>query len=175
MRTPAKIVLGVIALCVVVALTQIDFNAKAEESPKSNFEAPEMLPEVTMDTPELANFNVALKTANLTDTLTTAGPFTIFAPADTAFSNLPSHQFSDLMTAPNKAPLRRLLQKHIVAGRYSLKDLQPGDTLQTLAGSPLVISQPGDTLKVNGATILSANVEAANGIIHTLQNFAAEQ
>ena len=168
MKLPTKIVLGIVAVSLVIALTQIDFSAEGKET-ETTAPEPETVVDVASDANNLSTFIVALKSAGLVDTLRNGGPYTIFAPADTAFSSLPEGEYGTLMQPENKDRLAQLVQNHAVNGVIEAEDLENGDTLQTLTGASLVINRSNDSLRVNGSLITNSDIPASNGVVHIVE------
>ncbi|MBD2019989.1 fasciclin domain-containing protein [Leptolyngbya sp. FACHB-36] len=107
----------------------------------------------------------AVTTAGLADTLKSPGPFTVFAPTDEAFSKLPSGTVEALLE--DILTLRKILEYHVVAGELAAPEITNQNSATTVEGSTLKISSNGG-VKVNDATVVTANVEADNGIIHVI-------
>ncbi|RKD16349.1 hypothetical protein BCY91_03960 [Pelobium manganitolerans] len=110
----------------------------------------------------------AIKKANLEETLAGKGPFTIFAPSNTAFNNLPNGKLEDLLKPENKSELSKLLTNHIVSGNYKTADLKDGMELQSLAGNILKVSVKDGLVKVNNVKISLADAISNNGVIHVV-------
>jgi uncharacterized surface protein with fasciclin (FAS1) repeats len=120
----------------------------------------------------------AVKAAGLVDTLSGAGPFTVFAPTDAAFAKLPAGTVATLLRPENKAALQSVLTYHVVAGRVSAADLvrkirAGGGTakLATVQGGTLTARLVGGKVvltdgKGGRATVTRADVVQSNGIIH---------
>jgi transforming growth factor-beta-induced protein len=104
--------------------------------------------------------------ADLVDTLKGEGPFTVFAPLDAAFEALPAATV-DAVTSDD-ALLTTVLTYHVIPGKLSLSDLQPG-SIETVAGIELEVTKDddGNTL-INGIPVAVGNVQASNGVIHVL-------
>lgn len=111
----------------------------------------------------------ALQASDLNTALAGSGPFTVFAPSDVAFANLPAGTVESLLEPQNRGLLTRILTYHVVRGRITSFDLNPGDALEltTLAGIPIqVVVDAGGGIKVNGANVVAGDIPASNGIIH---------
>lgn len=120
----------------------------------------------------------AVKAADLVDTLSSPGPFTVFAPTDDAFAALPDGTVSTLLKPENKGTLTNVLTYHVVAGRVPAAALtqairQSGGTyeFQTVAGETLSAAFDGHTIVVTdnaGRTtkVVQADVKTTNGVIH---------
>ena len=122
----------------------------------------------------------AVQAAGLVDALKGAGPFTVFAPTNDAFENLPDGTVPTLLKPENKAMLTKILTYHVVPERLTVgmlkKRIKAGNgvaTLKTLSGGNLMVMMNGDNLMLkdeNGATanITITNVFQSNGIIHVI-------
>jgi uncharacterized surface protein with fasciclin (FAS1) repeats len=110
----------------------------------------------------------ALKAAEYVDALTNVGPFTVFAPVNSAFDALPSGTLDNLVKPENKRMLRDILEYHVLLGVYREADFVGGRRLGTADGRSIEITKgaAGEVL-INGAKILGT-VEASNGIIHII-------
>ena len=115
-------------------------------------------------------FLKAVEAAGLTSTLQKPGPYTVFAPTDTAFSKLPAGTLDDLLKPENKAKLVATLSYHIAAGKYSNASLSKMDEVKTLQGTEVDVdtSTDGKVIEIDEAKILGADVEAANGVLHAI-------
>ena len=121
------------------------------------------------------NFKTFLKAvdaAGLTSTLQKPGPYTVFAPTDTAFSKLPAGTLDDLLKPENKAKLVATLSYHVAAGKYSSADLSKMDEVKTLQGTEVDVdtSTDGKIIEIDEAKILGADVEASNGVLHAIDS-----
>jgi uncharacterized surface protein with fasciclin (FAS1) repeats len=109
----------------------------------------------------------AVQAANLVDTLKSPGPFTVFAPNDAAFAKLPPGTITTLLQ--NIPQLARILTYHVVPGKLMQSDLEKMGTVTSVEGSPIPIDC-SDNFEVKNATVLMADIEADNGVIHVLDN-----
>lgn len=109
----------------------------------------------------------ALAAAGLVDTLKSEGPFTVFAPTDDAFAALPAGTVDDLLKPENKDQLTAILTYHVVSGKVMSTDLSDGMTATTVQGGDLTVDL-SDGVKINAATVTSADIEATNGVIHVI-------
>jgi len=124
----------------------------------------------------------AVKAAGLVDTLKGKGPFTVFAPTNDAFAQLPTGTVDTLMKPENKAALQGVLTYHVVPGKISAADLsnqivQAGGmaTLKTASGGSLGAKLQGDKVvlvdeKGGTAEVTIANVNQSNGVIHVVDS-----
>ena len=107
----------------------------------------------------------AAEAANLTEALYNDGPFTLFAPTDDAFAELPDGTVENLLDNPKE--LTKVLKYHLVKGNIFSTDLNNGSSVATLLGSPVSINTIEGVL-VNNAKVIQADVEASNGVIHVI-------
>jgi uncharacterized surface protein with fasciclin (FAS1) repeats len=125
----------------------------------------------------------AVKAAGLVDTLMTKGPFTVFAPTNDAFENLPEGTVGTLIKPENKATLTKILTYHVVAGKVTAKDLMK--MIKSGGGTAMLKTVSGGTLtaKMNGpmnvvimdekggiADISTYDVMQSNGVIHVIDS-----
>jgi uncharacterized surface protein with fasciclin (FAS1) repeats len=122
----------------------------------------------------------AVKAAGLVDTLSSTGPFTVFAPTNSAFAKLPAGTVDTLLKPENKDRLVGVLTYHVVPGRYTAKDIMDmiqkdgGKTmLKTVEGEELTFESKDGSLwvwdaKGNAAKITIKNVMQSNGVIHVI-------
>jgi transforming growth factor-beta-induced protein len=110
----------------------------------------------------------ALTAAELLDVLKGMGPFTVFAPTDTAFANLPAGTLDNLLKPENKAQLQAVLKYHVVAGKVLAADVVKLTSATTLEGSAVKVSVSGSTVMINDSKVTQADVMASNGVIHVI-------
>ncbi len=110
----------------------------------------------------------AVQAAGLVDTLKGDGPFTVFAPTDEAFSALPAGTVEDLLKPENKEKLIAVLTYHVVPGKVMSGDVS-GKMLsvETVQGSTVDVNGMNG-VSVDGANVISANIETTNGVIHVI-------
>ena len=105
--------------------------------------------------------------------LTTTGPYTLLAPTDTAFKKLEGEKLTDLLKPENKVQLTHLLQQHVVVGKVNFKDLKDGEKLTTLLGKHLSVKVQDGKVSIDNATIQNHDIQASNGVIHSLDTVLA--
>ncbi len=124
----------------------------------------------------------AIKTANLVKTLKSEGPFTVFAPVNSAFAKLPEGTVKTLLQPENKETLSKILTYHVVAGTFYATDVI--NAINASDGEFSIKTVSGDILKAslqNGTVILTdenggvsavtkTNVKASNGVIHVIDS-----
>ena len=115
----------------------------------------------------------AVKAAGLVDTLSSKGPFTVFAPTNAAFGKLPAGTVDTLVKPENKATLTKILTYHVVPGKLAAADLTDGKKLKTVQGDELTVKNAGGKVTLTDAkggtsTVTIANVNQSNGVIHVV-------
>lgn len=108
----------------------------------------------------------ALQAAELVNTLSGEGPYTVFAPTDEAFNQLPDGALEYLLQPENRDVLKQVLTYHVVPGEVTASEITPGG-LSALSGG-LAIGVEGSRVIVNNASVVNANVQASNGVIHAI-------
>jgi uncharacterized surface protein with fasciclin (FAS1) repeats len=107
--------------------------------------------------------------SGLDQVLSGKGPYTVFAPTDIAFAKLDKGVLDNLLKPENKTKLADLLNHHVVEGKVNFKDLKDGEKLKTVNGKQLVVHIKDGHTTVDGAIIQSHDVQATNGVIHSLE------
>ncbi len=122
--------------------------------------------------PETNRFGSLLESVGYDDILHEPGPFTVFAPTNTAYNNL-SDEFTESLKLPDQeGTLRQMLLYHIVRGRYLAEDITNGMELTTIQGEKLKFNKAKDYWIINGYSYIETyNVESKNGVIHTVTSF----
>ncbi len=118
-------------------------------------------------TPELSTLNSLMVNAGLTDTLKSAGPFTVFAPTNAAFAKVPAKTLDDLAKDPAK--LKAVLTYHVVSGKVMAADVKNGNA-KTVNGANLALSKSGDFVTVEDGMVQKADISATNGVIHIIDS-----
>ena len=110
----------------------------------------------------------AIKAAGLVDTLNGKGPFTVFAPSDTAFSKLPAGTVDGLLKPENKAKLVSILAYHVIPGKIMSGDIAGKKiSVKTVQGSEISVDAMYG-VKINDSNVVSADIAATNGVIHVI-------
>jgi uncharacterized surface protein with fasciclin (FAS1) repeats len=110
----------------------------------------------------------AVKAAGLVETLSGAGPFTVFAPTNAGFDKLPKGTVESLLTPEKKADLTGILTYHVVAGAVKAADLKDGQMVKTLNGKELKVTIKDGKVMIDGATVTAADLSAGNGVVHVI-------
>lgn len=110
----------------------------------------------------------AAAAADLVQTLSGPGPFTVFAPTDAAFAKLGPSAIADLLKPENKARLASILTYHVVPGRVYADQVVGMTSAKTVEGDSIAIKVVGGKVMIDNATVIATDVEAANGVIHVI-------
>ncbi|XZE56184.1 fasciclin domain-containing protein [Planctomycetaceae bacterium SH139] len=110
----------------------------------------------------------AVKAAGLVETLKGDGPFTVFAPTDAAFEDLPEGTVADLLKPENKDKLVAILTYHVVPGKVMAADVVKLDSATTVQGKDVAVTVEGETVMINGAKVVAADIECSNGVVHAI-------
>lgn len=146
-------VLGLLAL--------FALNAQAIAKPEKDIVA------VASGSSHLKTLVTAIKAAGLADTLKGTGPFTVFAPSDSAFAKLPKGTVEELLKPENKEKLTSILTYHVVPGKVLSSDLKTM-MATTVNGQQLDVKVTGGKVMVNNATVTKADIPASNGVVHVI-------
>ena len=117
----------------------------------------------------------AVQAAGLVETLKGKGPFTVFAPTDEAFDKLPEGTVESLLQPENKEQLVAVLTYHVVPGKVLAADVVPLSSAKTVQGSEVTIAVENGTVKIDGATVVKADIETTNGVIHVIDTVILPQ
>lgn len=107
----------------------------------------------------------AIDRAGLSGVLEHEGPYTVFAPSDEVFAKLPDGAIDSLLAA--RDTLLDVVNYHVVPGRMTSGEIARRISAETLQGEDLAISNNG-AVRIDGARLLSADIEASNGVIHII-------
>lgn len=114
--------------------------------------------------PQLSTLNTLVKQAGLAETLKAAGPYTVFAPTNDAFNAMPAKAKDELK---NPARLKEVLSYHVLPARLTAAQVKPGN-VKTAQGANLALAKAGDFVTVEEAMVQTADIAAANGVVHTV-------
>lgn len=129
--------------------------------------------ELAVATPELSTLVTAVVAAELDEALSGEGPFTVFAPVNSAFAALDEAQLERLLAEDNRELLQKVLTYHVVEGEVMAGDLVDGAQVTTLQGGTLTIDLSGEP-RVNGARIITTDIVGSNGVVHLIDGVLTE-
>lgn len=121
--------------------------------------------ETAMKAGSFGTLVAALDAAELVDTLSEGGPFTVFAPNDDAFAKLPEGAIKSLLE--DKPALTNILTYHVARGKLMAADVADLPSLETLQGQSLTIDTE-DGVRIDAAKVIRPDIEAENGVIHVI-------
>jgi uncharacterized surface protein with fasciclin (FAS1) repeats len=124
--------------------------------------------ELASETEILTTLVAAVQAAGLVETLQGDGPFTVFAPTNEAFAALPEGTVESLLMEENRDQLIKILTYHVVSGKVMSGDLSDGMMAETVEGSQIEVSISGYGVNINNASVVQADIEASNGVVHLI-------
>jgi len=129
---------------------------------------PSTVVDIAVGSADHSTLVAAVKAAGLVETLSGAGPFTVFAPTNAAFDKLPAGTLDNLLKPESKATLTGILTYHVVAGSLKAADLKDGQKLKTVNGAELTVAIKDGKVTINGANVTAADLTAGNGLVHVI-------
>merc|ERR1712010_122348 len=131
--------------------------------------------ELAQSVDDLSTLVTAVVAADLADTLSSPGPFTVFAPTNEAFAALPAGVLTKLMKPESKKELVDILTYHVLPEKVLSKDLKPFQAVKTVEGKPLHVTKWDGQVRV-GPSLLSKDLQnvikadnfASNGVVHII-------
>ena len=142
----------------ITALAAGDYSAKAKSD----------IVDTAVATGQFNTLAAALEAADLVSTLKSDGPFTVFAPTDDAFAKLPAGTVETLLKPENRDQLVAILTYHVVPGKVMANDVVNISEATTVNGSEIAIKVTEGGVRINNATVVAADVDASNGVIHVI-------
>lgn len=139
----------------------------AGQSAVKDDESQKNVVQTAMASPDHKTLAAALKAAGYIDALSNAGPFTVFAPNDQAFEQLPEGTVDNLLKPANKPVLQDVLEYHVYVGVIRESLMQDGMKLDQVNGKKVSLTRDGKKIQVNGANIM-ATVPTSNGIVYVI-------
>lgn len=130
--------------------------------------ADKSIPEVADKAGKFKTLLAAAKAAGLANVLAGEGPFTVFAPADSAFEKLPSGTVESLLKPENKQKLVDILKYHVVSGRVYSDDAVKAKSAKTLEGNSINVRVGDNGAYINASKLVATDVDASNGVIHII-------
>ena len=124
--------------------------------------------DLAVSTDFLSTLVAAVKAGDLVETLKGDGPFTVFAPTNEAFAALPEGTLESLLLPENKDKLVAILSYHVVPGSVKSSDLSDGMVAKTVQGSEIKVGVSDYGVKINDASVTSADIMASNGVVHVI-------
>lgn len=117
---------------------------------------------------DLSTFNSLLRKAGVAKSLSGTGPYTVLAPTEAAFLELPDSLRNHLESPEHRELVQQLLNNHIIAGKLTTSDLQDGAILKTAAGHQLKVAKHNDEVQIGPASMEKPDGMSSNGVLHTI-------
>ena len=128
---------------------------------------PKTIVDVAAGNPDFSTLVAAVKAAGLVETLSSEGPFTVFAPTNEAFAKLPEGKVDSLLA--DVPMLKKILTYHVVAGKVMAADVVGLNSATTVQGDDVKIAVVDGKVKLNDSAMVTAtDLEASNGVIHVI-------
>ncbi len=178
-----KLLFGVFAFAIAIGMGSMSVSAQKDDNPMVGgapmFKTKNIV-ENAVNSKDHTTLVAAVQAAGLVDTLKSAGPFTVFAPVNSAFDKLPAGTVETLLKPENKATLVKILTYHVVAGNNDAKSIMKAikkgkgkAEFTTVAGGKLTASLEGSSVvltdeKGGKSTVTIADVKQSNGVIHVV-------
>ena len=162
--------LGIIGLVVGILINANSLAAGTTESVSRVSSGPDIV-ETAVSAGSFQTLVQALEEADLVEALKAEGPYTVFAPNDYAFTRLWQGTIENLMEPENRDRLNELLLYHVVPGKMMSADFRGTVNAETLQGTTVTIVSnrvPDDKVTVNKSTVVQADIESSNGVIHVI-------
>lgn len=158
----------IISTLVVGACGGESMSRPSESAPHASARAKSDIVETAAGAGQFSTLVAAVKAADLEATLRGTGPFTVFAPTDEAFAKLPKGTLDSLLKPENKAKLQAILTFHVVPGKVMSPEASKLSSARTAQGQDVRLDSSSGTLKVGGANVIQADINASNGVIHVI-------
>ncbi len=140
----------------------------ATDTPATTPAVPATVVDIAVGSADHTTLVAAVKAAGLVETLSGAGPFTVFAPTNAAFDKLPKGTVENLLKPEKKADLTSILTYHVVAGNFKAADLKDGQMVKTVNGKELKVTIKDGKVMIDGAVVTAADLSAGNGTVHVI-------
>jgi uncharacterized surface protein with fasciclin (FAS1) repeats len=164
-----KKIRNIAALTALAAASAVAVAGPASAGPQRDATSAGAKKDIVETAVEAGQFNTLaslLKQAGLVKTLKGKGPYTVFAPTDAAFAKVPQATLDEL--GQDKAKLRAVLLYHVVGRKLTAAKIVKRRSVKTLNGQRVRIRVRGETVRVGGARVTTADVRASNGVIHVI-------
>ena len=155
-------------------VTETETASLGGQSAVQDDESQKNVVQVAASSPDHSTLVTAVKTAELVDVLSNAGPFTVFAPTNAAFEKLPAGTVEGLLEPEKSSDLRSILQYHVYVGVLQAESFEDGQSLGQVNGGRVTMGVKDGKVTVNGANIL-ASIPTSNGVIHVIDQVLLPQ
>jgi len=149
-------------------------QATGQSGVKDDTSSPNIV-QVAISSKDHTTLVTAVKTAELVDVLSNAGPFTVFAPTNAAFDKLPKGTVEGLLKPEKKNDLKNILEYHTYVGVLSPTLLQDGATFEQVNGGKIKITNKDGKIFINDKAEITATINTSNGVIHVINEVLLPQ
>jgi transforming growth factor-beta-induced protein len=143
-------------------------ETQPEPQPEPEPETPGTIVDIAISDERFSTLVTAVVTAELAETLSSEGPFTVFAPTNDAFAALPEGTVESLLLPENKQLLTDILLYHVVPGKVMAADVVELTSATTALGADISIKVEMGNVFINDAQVIITDIEASNGVIHVI-------
>ena len=143
-------------------------NAAHHEADEAAAAAAPTIVEVAASNDDFTTLVAAVQAADLAGTLSSEGPFTVFAPTNEAFAKLPDGTVEMLLLPENKDQLVAILTYHVVAGDVSAAQVVELEEVTTVQGETAAVVVADTGVTIDGANVILTDIDASNGVIHVI-------
>ncbi len=126
--------------------------------------------ETAVGVEDLSTLVAAVKQGQLVETLSGKGPFTVFAPLNSAFAKLPKEVIAELLKDENRADLQAILTYHVVPGKVMAADVVKLKEAKTANGASVKIKVDGGKVYINDSQVLKTDIVCSNGVVHLIDS-----
>ena len=141
-------------------------QTESNRRPEENMNQEKNIVEIASSDDNFSTLVTAVKAAGLVETLSSEGPFTVFAPTNEAFAKLPKETLDAVLA--DKEQLTAILTYHVVSGKVMAEDVVNLESANTVQGGSLKIETVGGNVMIDNAKVIKADIEAENGVIHVI-------
>lgn len=172
---PIRLASGITVLMLSAAACSSDDASTTPEQAPTTTEAPttttaapveQTIVEIASSEADFSTLVTAVTAAGLVDTLSGAGPFTVFAPTNAAFAKIPEDQLTAILADTDQ--LTSILTYHVLPAAVASSDLEPTQQVATVQGDTVDIEVVDGKATINGCNIVQTDIVASNGVIHVI-------
>lgn len=160
----SKKLAGIVSLALIITLLVINVTAAFAAAPVE--QSDQTVVDIAVADGRFTTLVTALQAADLVDTLSGEGPFTVFAPTDDAFAALPAGTLDSLLA--DIPALTDVLLYHVVSGNVLAADVVTLTSADTVLGQPVVIKVEDGNVFVNDSQVIITDIQGSNGVIHVI-------
>ncbi len=150
------------------ALAALALVVAAPVAAQQQYEKPMDIVDIAVEAGSFKTLVAAVQAADLVDVLKGEGPFTVLAPTDEAFAALPEGTVETLLKPENKEKLQAILTYHVIPGKVMSSQVVELESAKTVQGQSVTIEVKDGAVMIDGAKVVTADIEASNGVIHVI-------